>query len=173
MTRLFLQIYDRLSKFRLVRCSLLACLTLVILFLVSTLGYKEDISDFIPVGGKHATALKIYQNISGAKKIFVTFRQDSIVKGNPDRLVSAADYYVSMLEQDYPLADSLNIVSEVDMETMSTMLQFVYSNIPFLLTDADYNRIDSLLSDPDYVSRQLEEDKRMLQFPAVESLQKT
>lgn len=165
MARLFLQIYDNLSKFRIARYSLLACLTIVILFLVSTLGYKEDISDFIPFGGKHATALKMYQNISGAKKIFVTFRQDNSTKADPDRLVSAADYYVSTLEQDYALVDSLHIVAEVDMETMDTMLRFVYSNIPFLLTDADYSRIDSLLSVPEYVSRQLEEDKRMLQFP--------
>ncbi len=164
MTKFLLKIYDYFTAHRVARYATLAILTVVILLLASSLRYKEDISDFLPVGGKHATALKMYQNMSGANKIFITFQAED--SQETDMLVEAADSYVECLRQDYTFADSLNIMSEVDMNLADSLLDFVYGNIPYLLRTEDYDRIDSLLSSPDYVKLQLEEDLRLLMFPS-------
>jgi len=43
---------------------------------------------------------------------------------------------------------------------------YVYDNIPYFLTDADYERMDSLMAQPGYVEDQLNRDKQMLMFPS-------
>lgn len=49
---------------------------------------------------------------------------------------------------------------------MSDVAAFVYRNIPYFLTDADYHRMDSLLRTHDYVGSQLNNDMEMLMFPS-------
>ncbi len=166
MIQLFVRIYDYFAQKAFTRYAILVTLTVVLTGLVSRLGYKEDISDFIPFGGRHATALRMYQNISGASKIFVLFRQADGEEADPDRLVEAADKYVEQLEESALAKDSLHVVSTVDIDLLDNFLAFVYGNIPYLLQDEDYDRIDSLLASPGFVARQLDEDKRMLMFPS-------
>ena len=61
-----------------------------------------------------------------------------------------------------------NLTSQVDLDKMSEVTGFVYGNIPYFLTEKDYARMDSALSSPDYISKQLQQDKQMLMFPCWE-----
>ncbi len=140
--------------------------TLLLLVCVVRLEYKEDISDFIPLTGKHGTALKAYQSISGAERIFVIVENQDSLAVNPDITVEAVEHFVGNLAETYPHAELLHVVSQVNLDEMTELLSFVYENIPYLLTVEDYSRIDSLLRIPQYIVSSLEENKQNLMFPS-------
>ena len=154
---MIIRLFEYFRTHSVIRWGLLSILTIVLVFLVSGLSYKEDISDFLPLGTHDRDALTIYQDISGASQIIVIF-------DNPDD----ADVTVEAIEgfcqsfQD----SGLTFISKFDIEELSRITDFVYSNIPYFLTDADYDRIDSLLSMPGYISEQLRSDHELLMFPS-------
>lgn len=152
--------------------------TLLLMLSVLRLNYKEDIADFLPLDPQHQNAMKVYQDISGANKIFAIFEHGRVCtsKGdtltsaeatsNADELVASIDEFTSLVEKADTAHEIKNLVAQVDIEKMTEVTDFVYNNIPYFLTDADYARMDSLMAQPDYIARQLDADKQMLMFPA-------
>lgn len=165
MTKFILRIYDLFRKNPILALGLFLVITTCLTLSVLTLSYKEDISDFLPLDEKNQTALSVYQDISGANRIYAIISSSNSQQADPDSLVSGVEAFVDNVEQ----LDSLNYLSSItktiDMENMSSVVDEVYENIPFFLTDNDYSRIDSLLSIPGYVEAQLTEDKQLLMFP--------
>lgn len=165
MSKLALKIYDLLSRHpRWCVLSFLA-ITAILFALMLRLNFKEDIADFLPLDNQQQEALSVYQDISGANKILAIFQLRDSTSSNPDNLVSAIERFADEVQA----ADSLNMVknltSEFDLERMSEATDFVYANIPYFLTDADYDRIDSLMAIPGFVEGHLEEAKQLLIFP--------
>lgn len=66
MNKLILKIYDIFKKIPAIAWGLFFVITAALIYLVLTLTYKEDISDFLPLDEKNQTALSVYQDISGA-----------------------------------------------------------------------------------------------------------
>ncbi len=178
MTETILKIYGYLKAHRSVGVLSFVVLTLLLVLSVLRLNYKEDIADFLPLDAEHQNAMNVYQDISGANKIFVIFEHGKAYTSGKDTLTSAdvasledevvasIDEFTNLVEQTDTAHEIKNLMSQVDIEKMTEVTDFVYNNIPYFLTDADYARMDSLLAQPDYVSRQLEADKQMLMFPA-------
>ena len=146
-----------------------------VLFLVSTvalvlsflrLGYKEDISDFLPLDEKNHTAMSVYQDISGANKIYAIISTRDTTEVDPQELADGVEAFAANIEQLDSLRYLSDVMKEVDMEKMLGITDIIYEKIPYFLTDKDYARIDSLLSDPEYIDRQIAEDKNMLLFPS-------
>lgn len=166
MTDLILRIYDLLRHRPLVGWALFGVLTTGLLMALLTLSYKEDITDFLPLDKDNQTALAVYQEISGANKLYaiITARDSSAI--DPDTLTAGVERFAEAVTE----LDSMHYVSSltktVDMERMASVTGNVYDAIPFYLTEADFRRIDSLLSSPGYVGARLLEDKRLLMFPA-------
>ncbi len=164
MIRIAIKIYNYFKVHKWQRLLSIIAATVLLITSTCTLGYKEDISDFLPLDSNYHNELDVYQHVSGADKIIVMFR-DTIVD-NPDNVVSAIDcfsQYISSHNTDSLVA---NYVYQVDIEHTSELIDYVYSNIPLFLDENDYSRIDSLLSSPDYIERQIAEDKQMLMFPS-------
>lgn len=165
MTDFFLKIYDYMRVHRRGCAFSLVALTLLLLVSVSQLRYKEDIADFLPMDSNHQNALKVYQDIAGANKIFAIFQYRDTTQANPDEMTQGIDHFVTHLAEADTAHIVQNLMAQVDMERMTDLTDFVYSHIPYFLTEADYQRMDSVLGQPGYVGRQLEQDKQMLMFP--------
>ena len=165
MATLILNIYTYLRKNRHIALLSFLLLTLLLCLSISRLQYKEDIADFLPMDSKHHEALKIYQDISGANKIFAIFQYRDTTKADPDKMVECIDSFVHEVQ----LKDSNrvinNLLSQVDFEEMALVTVFVYCDIPYFLTQSDYDRMDSLLAHPGFIAKQLQADKQMLMFP--------
>ena len=162
MNKLVLRFYDYFSKHR--RLMVLLLLATVALFaaLIFRIHFKEDITDFLPLDQADRQAMKVYQNLSGADKIVVLIsRSDG--KSAPDELVEAADDLTAQLQ--HAGIQPRYIQSQIDYDAADQMASFVYDNIPYFLTDADYQRMEHLLKDPSYPGEQLERDKQMLFLP--------
>lgn len=125
---------------------------------VLTLGltYKEDISDFLPLGTEGREALEVYQDISGADRLIVVAEGG---KKMPEKMTEAIAAFVSSLPND------ISATAQMDMEKVTRVQQFVYDNIPYFLDHHDYARMDSLLAQPDFIGNQLMEDRQMLMLP--------
>ena len=138
------EIYDFFSERSKLRRWILVAVSIILMCLVATLHFSEDISDFLPLGTKEREEMGIYQNISGAERLFILFSNP----GDADRTVSAIESYLSFLDENDTEQWCGDIVGEIDMDTIAEVSDFVYDNIPYFITDADIQRMDSLLSEP-------------------------
>lgn len=154
-------IYDFLKRNVKLRRLSLAAFIAILAVLVLGLRYSEDISDFIPLGTSDREALSVYQKISGADKLVVLF----LNPGDVDYTVEAIDRYEELLSEADTAGWCSDFMATFDMSRIQEVTDFVYDNMPYFLLDADYERIDSLLSVPGYVRDRLVRDKEMLMFP--------
>ena len=159
---MIIQIYDYLHKHEVLRWSILAVCIIMVLLLVSRLSYKEDISDFLPLGTSDRDNLAIYQDIAGASQVVAVFDN----AGDEEQTTQAIERFCDVLTDCDTLKMVSQIVSKFDLAKFSEISEFAYANIPYFLSDRDYILIDSLLTDPEYVSKQIKADKEMLLFPS-------
>ena len=142
------------------RWTSLMVFTFVLALLITGQSYKEDISDFLPLDNEQQKAFIEYQNSSSARRIFVIFQ-------TPDNSCqTAVDLFCDVLDR-VDSAQTINYLSEDDPEVMQDVINTFYDRIPYSLTMYDYARIDSMTKEPDFVARQLENDKQLLMLPSV------
>lgn len=116
MARFFLHIYDFLQKRRRL-CMLLLTLTIAVLIaLVCTLRYNENIYDFLPLSGNDQKALTLYQNISGGQRIVAMFSKTKGDSIDNERLAEAADLFTKKLKEGGKGQLAGMVTSQVDYE---------------------------------------------------------
>ena len=165
MAEIVTKIYDYMRAHHLLRRCSFVFVTLVLVVLFLGQRYKEDITDFLPLGDRHQKAMAIYQDISGADRLFVLFQSKDSNVVEPDSMVSAMEDYQDILSSLDPEGTTSGLINQVDYEQVGSVSDFVYRNIPYFLTDADYAHMDSLLNDDSYIAEQLQADKQLLMFP--------
>ena len=139
--------------------------TSVLFSLFLRLDFKEDISDFLPLEGNHKEAMQVYQDVSGASKIIAIFQGVDSISTNPDNIVDAIDYFENIVSEKDSAGYVRELTTQINLEKISEYTDFVYSNIPYFLTEDEYLRMDSLLNTPGYIDDRLEKDKELLMFP--------
>jgi len=159
---MILKIFDYLSQRPILRWGMLLTITLSLVLLVFRLSYKEDISDFLPLGTEDRHALDIYQEISGAGRLFVLFENP----GDEQMVTAAVDRFAEKFAERDTLEWIDDLTYQFDIEKLNEISDFVYDNIPYFLTDADYCRIDSLVHSENFIETQLKHDKQALLFPS-------
>ena len=159
--RTILKIYDYLrghTKF--LWLSLVATLVLLA-SLVATLDYSENINDFLPLNTREQKVIEVYQNISGADRLFILFSNPD----DADMTVEAIDYFVEQVAMHDTEGWCSNLTVQMDMNSVRQLTEFVYDNIPYFLTDSDYQRMEAMLDEPEYTDEQLQRNLEMLMFP--------
>lgn len=154
-------IYDFLERHKTLRRVSLALLTALLSALVCTLRFNEDISDFLPLGTSDREALSVYQDISGANGLYIIFSNPS----DADYTVEAIDEFRECVAELDSLGWCASLVTGFDLGSAELLSEYVYDNIPYFLTDADYERMDSLLRDTAYMARRMEQNRNTLMFP--------
>lgn len=166
MTRLILRIYDLFRKRPFIGWGIFLVMTSALVISLLTLGYKEDISDFLPLDEKNQTALSVYQDVSGANRIYAIIATKDTTDVDPEELADGVETFAANVDKCDSLRYLSSVMKEIDLKKMMGITDIIYENIPLFLTDSDYARMDSLLSDPDYIERQTADDKQMLLFPS-------
>ena len=167
MVKWILLTYDWTVRHR--RLTVLAALLLAMVFalLLTRQDFSEDISDFLPLDSKYQRAMKVWQHIGGADRVFVLFTSDGDAEADADSICLAVDHFVSTLDRRDTTHLAGTLVSQVDMDRMAQLSDFVYSHMPYFLTAADYARMDSLMAIDGYIPSQLAADKQLLMFPGA------
>ena len=167
MVNFFLRIFDALQTRRALTRWLLFGLTALLLVMMASLKYNENIYDFLPVSGDEQKAITLYQDISGGQRVFAMFKLKDGDTEDTDRLTEAVDTFAQGLQ---PIAEQghiTEVTSQVDFEKVMGITDFVYQNMPLMLRDSDYVRMERLLSTPEYVDEQLANDVQMIMMPAT------
>lgn len=159
MIRFFLKIYDALYNKRWLACTVTVGIVLLSLFLSLRIKYEEDISAFLPVDNDIEEYTRIYTEIGGQNRIAVIFR------GETDHVISAMDLFGEQLIE----SDSACIVKDlqitIDEQQAFKLMEYVWEAYPLMLTDDDYQRMDSLFCQKDYIRRTIDENKQLLSLP--------
>lgn len=168
MVRFFLHIYDYLQQHRRLCMSLLLLFTAVLFLMVSSLKYNENIYDFLPVSGNEQKAISLYQDISGGQRIFVMFNsKDGNASDDTEKVTASVDTFAQRLQEGYGNRHIKEITTQVDFEKVAGITDFIYHNMPLMLTDSDYVKMEQSLAQPDYVGNQLAEDVQLIMMPAT------
>ncbi len=166
----FLHIYDFLSSRRWLCYSLLGGLTVLLLLMVSSLKYNEDIYDFLPMDANHQKAITIYQDITGGKRVVAMLRRSSqSPEGDAGlaRLEEAVDTFAKKVRESDKAGHIKEVISQIDIEKIASVTDFVYQNIPLMLQDSDYVLMEKILSDQKRIEESLAADVQMMMMPAT------
>lgn len=166
MKETFLKIYDYMNTHKIVSVASFVVITTLLVFSFMRLGYKEDISDFLPVDEERERALNVYQDISGANKVFAIFECVDTTNIDYDKMVSVVDAYISYLQNNAPQGYIKDLTYRIDENQISDIIDFVYDNIPYFLTNEDYQILDSIINTPNIITTRLEQAKQMLMLPS-------
>ena len=159
--KLILKIYDYFKAHGRVLWLSLFLVMVILVCLLTRLKFSENISDFMPLEKSEQEALEVYQNISGASRLYILFNNPD----DPDMTIDAIDCFVDNVMQRDSLGWCEDLTAQFDMAMIQEVAGFVYENIPYFLTEKDYARMDSLLALPGYIPDQIERDRQMLMFP--------
>lgn len=161
MRKLFLKLYDALAQRKAVAVTILLLLTALFAFLASRIKYEEDISKFLP-DSRHDKMSKALDQLTTQNTIAIFFssKKDS---SNTDRIVEAMDCFGNIVEDDNYIE---GVTVTIDESQFLDIVEAAYSHIPYLLSESDYDRIDSLLKDAEFIDKQLVEDKKTLMLPS-------
>ncbi|MDE5955264.1 MAG: hypothetical protein K2G80_02050, partial [Bacteroidales bacterium] len=171
MTKILLKIYDFFSGHRTIACLVLIAVISLCAFMISRVEYSEDISAFLPQNEESRKYSSVYERLGGSR-IAVLFRfcGDSTCNDDYDdirgRITEAMDRFGELWEE----TDTASVIPDmqvaVDDASILEVADFIRRNAPYLMTEGDYRRIDSLLALPGYIPDMMKKNRRMLMFPA-------
>ncbi|MBQ9474384.1 MAG: 1-acyl-sn-glycerol-3-phosphate acyltransferase [Bacteroidales bacterium] len=168
-TRFFLAVYDVLSRRRWLAWLLLLLVMGLCVWSGLRLGYKEDVTEFLPADGDGARYTDIYSAMGEQGDITVVFRATDHTLPADERyqlIEEAIDAFVDRWRLRHE-GDSLDygLRCMADESGVDEAIGFMRHNIALFLTPADYRRMDSLLSQQGYVDSCLGNVRRMLANP--------
>ncbi len=165
MVNFFLRIYDYFQQRKRLCYVLMTVIIGMLVVMVSSLKYNEDINDFLPMDKNQQKAITLYQDITGGQRIVAMMKMKD-GDSNSDRLAEAVDTFTHILNSHDGVRHIKEVVSQVDFEKIAGIADFAYQNMPVMLADSDYVRMESILSDPEKVSDQLQQDVQLVMMPA-------
>ena len=169
MTGFFLRIYDFLEKRRGLTIVLALALTAVFAFLASRVRYEEDIAKFLPRDDESRKYHEVYQQFAAQNRVAVVF---SATGDSTD--TEALETAMALFGENLEGSDMVeNLSVTVDETQIFELMDAVYAHLPYLLTDEDYARVDSLLQTPGLIQERLAQDKQLLMFPVAGTVMHT
>ncbi len=159
MTRLVLAIYDYFEKHRWIAALTLTFAIVACVLLSFRLKYGENIADFLPRSEENGRYTEIYSRLGDQGRATVIFRPTD---GDRQSLFEAMELF----EMLWPVDDSgLALECHVDENRVLDAMDAIGENIAIHLTNDDYDRMDSLLSQSGYIDSCLLNIRQMLAFP--------
>ena len=163
MTRFFLHIYHYFSARRLWASAVLLTICALAALLSSRVHYEEDIAKFLPHDAQNEKYQDVYEQIALQSRVAVLFSsKDSLRPVDTETIGQAMESFGKQIESS-PLIEQLQV--SADETAVLKMIDFVNTNYPYFITNSDARHIDSLLRSPDFVARQMEENKKILMLP--------
>lgn len=148
MTKLFIHIYE---FFRLHKVLFYVFLTVSIAFMgwfAMQVRFEENVIRFLPDTEDAANASKVFNNLKIKDKIIVMLGAKDTTHLPENEVYTDAITKLNNLLNDNPGSDYIkDIFYRADENTVNSMSAFVYDHLPLFLTDEDYLRFDSLLTE--------------------------
>lgn len=148
MTKFFIRLYDYFEKHRLLFYLSLNLCVLLMGFFACQVKFEENVTRFFPDTKDAQNATKVFDNLKIKDKIILMISAaDSTADTPADSLVEAAGELQQRLMEKLGGTLIKDIFAQVDGNLINEASDFVYSNLPLFLTEEDYLRFDTLLTD--------------------------
>ena len=163
MQRVALMIYDWMKSHRWWCVASLVMVTLLMVLSLTRLSYREDIRDFLPLDEEERAALNDYDRQAQTSLIATIIEACDSTADDPDLLVEGVETFLDAISD-------LNLEVQTDFSQMEEQQEEMYRQLPFLLEPSDYQRMDSLLQQPDFITSRLQEARERLLMPMMGSM---
>ena len=163
MRNVTLMIYDWMRSHRWWCVASLVVVTLLMVLSLTRLSYKEDIRDFLPLDEEERAALNDYDRQAQTSLIVTIIEACDSTADDPDLLVEGEETFLDAI-------NDLDLEVQTDFSQMEEQQEEMYRQLPFLLDTSDYQRMDSLLQQPDFIPSRLQEARERLLMPMVGSM---
>ena len=166
MTKCLLSIYDYLSKRKWFVSLLLGLIGIGCVLFAMRLDYEEDIASFLPLDEQTEKYAQVYNNLGGQNKIVVLFKAPGKLENRVEEIEFSITEFCNLLSNLDTIGCVRKVQAQYEEERAMAMLSFIWQNYPYLLSQGDVAKTDSLLKhDSSFVERQMELNFQMLQLP--------
>ena len=148
MTQFFIGLYDYFERHKILfYLSLISCVLLMGFFALQV-RFEENITQFFPDTKDSQNTIKVFDNLKIKDKIIIMLSSaDTCHQVEPDSLIEAAGQLQQTLTEKAGGKLIKGILAQVDQSLIGGATDFVYEHLPLFLTDTDYQRFDSLLTE--------------------------
>ncbi len=166
VTRFILRLHDFLMKHRRMALWLTALVLVGCVLLGLRLHFGEDVADFLPRSGADARYASVYEQMGDAGRITIIFRpEEGLDREVSDSLLAEAVDAFGFGWEELGGEELGRWQGTADEGQLMEAMDFMRHHVALFLTEADYERIDSLLAQPGYVDTCMTHVRRMLSFP--------
>ena len=156
MNTFFLKIYDVLGRHKVMTVVLMLAFVAAFVAMALRVDYEEDISKFLPQNEQNEKYADVYRQIKSQNVV------------DTDSMEESMEYLGTCLRQ---MAQSssfqtktglrvTNLQTAIDEEKLLGMLDFVYRNAPYFVLPDDYERLDTIVLNREYIHNRLVEAKQ-------------
>ena len=148
MTQFFIGLYDYFERHKILfYLSLISCVLLMGFFALQV-RFEENITQFFPDTKDSQNTIKVFDNLKIKDKIIIMLSSaDTCHRVEPESLIEAAGRLQQTLTEKAGGTLIKGIFAQVDQSLIGGATDFVYEHLPLFLTDTDYQRFDSLLTE--------------------------
>jgi len=143
MGEFFVAIYEYFQRRRLLLILSLISVVAAMALFAYRIKFEENITKIFPDTGGSVKIAEVFDNIKYNDRIIFIFSSEDAPELRAD---AAEGLRQRLLSGDGGLYVE-DIVLKIDEGAQSGMMEMIYDNLPLLLTDEDYRRIDSLFID--------------------------
>ncbi|MDU1890202.1 MAG: 1-acyl-sn-glycerol-3-phosphate acyltransferase [Dysgonomonas sp.] len=147
MTQFFVSLYNFFQHRKVAFYMLLVFCVGILSYFALQLRFEENITRFFPDTEDDKSLNTVFNHLRVKDKIIIMFSTDSLDENGKDKLIECASQLNDSLQTNNVGKDIANIIFRIDDSLKNEIQNFVYNNLPLLLTDEDYKRMDSLASD--------------------------
>lgn len=162
MNKFFIALYDFFESRRALLYALLGALVVAMGAAALQLRFSENITGFFPDGERKAAAA--FSNLKIKDKIAVMINAGENAADKADEMMACADSLAARLNADTLFRRYAEVEATFGSELADGMRSFLQGNLPLLLSEADYARMDTLVT-PRGIAQAMEGNYRRLLSP--------
>ncbi len=162
---MFISLYNYFKNRKLLLLLIVSGIFTLAIYTALKIHTSEDISKMIPVDDELKRFNFANKQVKLNDKIIVNISYtDSLADVNPENLAAFSDSLTHKLQKNYS-EHIVEIKNTIDNQMMSELYDVFYHNLPVFLTENDYKKLDTLLTEED-LDKTLAADFRTLISPA-------
>ncbi len=168
MSELFVRLFRYFQKRPLFLWGILLLIIGLCIYSASKIHFVEDIGSFLPQNEDNKRINYAYQHLGAANRIVANIKMadesSEINEEDRELLIEATSYFAELLSQNDSSHHIKGLLYEVDQQQIASLTDFLVQNMPYFLSEEDYQRMDTLLSLKN-IEEQLYNNKQLLLSP--------